>query len=313
MRLPILIILFLSLYSYRLTAQPFSPRSLDAILQNYAFKAFNQPRTGVPYAAQLPNNLTGIKASAMRLRSGSLFNRGVHSYNEFQIPTGVIEQPFEERIVLVYQNLGNWSSLFYPLSGYSYLSPVIGLLAYDASNLSATNLPELNITPSEKLIKIKFSGVKSGINGVGLKCVYFDLDGSVEFDNVLPGNVCSTIKQGHFSIVMKYSAAVSPTPRPSPSPAPFPENWPEPKGKPEAGKIVGGVIGALVLLFVIGLMIFGVRKRKELTKKKEKQEMEKAMEIGDNEVIQMASLGNIKAPVAMVTRTRPMLETDYFP
>ena len=34
----------------------------------------------------------------------------------------------------------------------------------------------------------------------------FDLHGSVEFDNVLSGNICSAIQQGHFYVVVESTA-----------------------------------------------------------------------------------------------------------
>jgi hypothetical protein len=132
--------LFLSL-SFSIAQVPFdddiSSRALDSVLQVYAFKAFSRPKTGVPYDAQLPNNLIGANVSALRLRSGSLRTRGVQTYKEFQIPPGVVEQPYVERLVLVYHNLGNWSEKFYPLPGYTYLAPVLGLLSYSGVDMSA--------------------------------------------------------------------------------------------------------------------------------------------------------------------------------
>lgn len=186
-----------------------SSRALDSLLQDYAFKAFSfRSKTGLPYDADVPNNLTGIKVSALRLRSGSLRTRGVQSYKEFQIPPDVIEQPYVKRLVMVYHNLANWSENFYPLPlGYSYLAPVLGLLTYNGVNLSASELPELDIRVSDdKPILIKFPDVKPVPYGSVPMCVYFDLHGSVTFDILLPGNVCSTVQQGHFSIVVASDA-----------------------------------------------------------------------------------------------------------
>ena len=42
-------------------------RILDATLQDYAFRAFERPRTGIVYNATLPANLTGIALSAVCL------------------------------------------------------------------------------------------------------------------------------------------------------------------------------------------------------------------------------------------------------
>ncbi|KAF8396976.1 hypothetical protein HHK36_018614 [Tetracentron sinense] len=90
----------------RSSPAPLRPVALS-ILQDYAFRTFTNPRTGILYHGNVPSNLTGIEISAMRLRSDSLRTRGVKGYNEFEIPEGVVVQPYVERLVLVYQNLGN--------------------------------------------------------------------------------------------------------------------------------------------------------------------------------------------------------------
>lgn len=108
--LAMLSLLTLILWLPRFNAQSTnSARALDALLQDYAYRAFVLPRTGIPYDGIVPSNLTGIKIAAMRLRSGSLKSRGVRMYKEFGIPEGVVVRPYVERVVLVYQNLGNWS------------------------------------------------------------------------------------------------------------------------------------------------------------------------------------------------------------
>ncbi|KAK9290411.1 hypothetical protein L1049_008580 [Liquidambar formosana] len=66
---------------------PGSMRALDALLQDYAYMAFHRPKTGIPYVGNVPADLSGIKISAMRLRSGSLRSKGVAMYHEFKIPS----------------------------------------------------------------------------------------------------------------------------------------------------------------------------------------------------------------------------------
>ncbi|KAK2391161.1 cell adhesion molecule-related/down-regulated by oncogenes [Trifolium repens] len=80
------------------------------------------------------------------------------------------------------------------------------LLSYSGVDLSATELPGLD---NNNPILIKFSDVKSVPYGSVPKCVYFDPDGSVHFDSVLDGNVCKTVKLGHFSIVVESSTKES--------------------------------------------------------------------------------------------------------
>ncbi|KAK7321435.1 hypothetical protein VNO77_32081 [Canavalia gladiata] len=275
-------------------------RLLDTQLQDCAFKALFNPKTGVPYDGQVPTNLTGIKVSALRLRSGSLRTRGFHRYKEFEIPIGVVDQPYVERLVFVYHNLGNWSHKFYPLPGYSYLAPVLGLLGYSGANLSASDLPELNIRASYKPILINFPDMKPAPFGSLAKCVYFDLHGSVQFDILLPGNVCSTVQQGHFSIVVESNA---------PSLAPGGEvQGGGKKNRLMLRIVVPSVVGGILLLIILGLLFGGVRRVKQRTK------IKKMECVADNsEILDTTSIGNTKVPLAFGTRTKQMIEHDYFP
>ncbi|RDX92372.1 hypothetical protein CR513_25509, partial [Mucuna pruriens] len=282
-----------------------SSRTLDAILQDCAFKAFLRPKTGVPYDAQVPRSLTGVSVSAMRLRSGSLRTRGVESYKEFQIPIGVVEQPYVERLVLVYHNLGNWSEKFYPLPGYSYLAPVLGLMSYSGANLSASELPELDIRASDKPILIKFPHVKSPPPGSVPKCVYFDLHGSVQFDILSHGNVCSTVQQGHFSIVVESNA---PSPAPAAVAVAADVGKAGGRNKYKVWIIVGSLLGGCLLLLMLSLLVAKVKRTKQGMKI---QQLEWAAE--SNETLHMASIGGTKAPLAVGTRTRPTIENDYIP
>ncbi|KAF7845190.1 plant/F17O14-7 protein [Senna tora] len=177
-------------------------KALDALLQDYAFRAFVNPKTGVIFDGVVPSHLNGIKIAALRLKSGSLWRRGYEMYKEFEIPMGLVETPSVERLVLVYQNLGNWSTNFYELPNFTCLAPVLGLIAYDGSNLSATNLAALDIRVSGHPILVKFKDVKSAPEGSVAKCVWFDLEGSSDFSNVVNGNTCSISQQGHLSIVV---------------------------------------------------------------------------------------------------------------
>ena len=289
-------------------AASISASSLDAFLQDYAFRAFHNPKTGVPYDGQVPRNLAGFKVSAMRLRSGSLRTRGV-LYKEFQIPTGVYELPYVERLVLVYQNLGNWSENFYPLPGYSYLCPVLGLLAYSAANLSAKELGELDLRAPDKPILIRFQDAKPAPFGSSPKCVYFDLRGSLQFDIVLPGNVCSTNKQGHFSIVVESNALSR-----APAAAPV-KGFNHVGGKGGGGMniskmwiIVASAVGGGLLLIMLGLLVGRFRRSKRGRKMRQME-----WEADSREPLHMTSIGGAKVPSAFGIRTQPMLENDYYP
>ncbi|KAK1320585.1 hypothetical protein QJS10_CPA03g00039 [Acorus calamus] len=171
-------------------------RSLDAVLQDYAYRAIVPPiRTGVVHNASLPRNITGI------------------TLNEFEIPIELTITPYVERLALVYQNLGNWSTFYYSLPGHTFLAPVLGLLAYDARDLTATNQPELGLVVEGKPIVVRFEGVVRSLGGENAKCVRFGLDGLLEFEELELKNACLTTRQGHFSIVVD-STGEAPAPAP---------------------------------------------------------------------------------------------------
>lgn len=293
------------------TAQPrleLSARGLDSLLQDYAFRALVRPKTGIVYEGNAPSNLTGIQVAALRLRSGSLRRKGVF-YKEFHLPSGVSEQPYVERLVLVYHNLGNWSSPFYPLPGYTFLAPVLGLLAYDASDLSATNLPELVIRADADRISVTFPSLQAGPSGPTPKCVHFGLDGSVAFEEVVNGSSCLTTNQGHYTIVVE--SPVAPAPAPGGGAAPSGGGEVEKKGEGKGKKvwiIVGSVVGGVVLVALL-VVLFAYVKRCRHRKKIRK--MERAAEVGV--ALPMTAVGNTKAPVALETRTKPLLENEFVP
>lgn len=284
-------------------------KSLDAFLQDYAYRALAvNPRTGKEFIAQVPSNFSGIKAAALRLRSGSLRSKGVDSYEEFRIPVGVIVRPYVVRLVLVYQNLGNWSEIYYRVPGYTFAAPVVGLLAYDATNLSATNLQELDIRASKEPISIHFN--VTAPTGLTPKCIWFSLNGTTKFSNLTSASVCSTSYQGHFSIVVESIA-------PAPAPAQPPKQGPvSPGGGPSAAKkdksrvwkIAAPVVGGSAVLVLFALLVVWLQKYRQ---NKRMEEMERQAEIG--EALQMTSIGDSRAPMAVGTRTPPMLENEYVP
>ncbi|KAL0458959.1 UNVERIFIED_CONTAM: hypothetical protein Slati_0523100 [Sesamum latifolium] len=238
------------------TSRALSARELDSLLQDYAFRGFVRPKTGIVYDGKVPSNLTGIGVAALRLRSGSLRQRGV-SYKEFHIPAGLVEQPYVERLVLVYHNLGH--SLMRAM------------------------------------------------------CAYFGFNGSVQFKSVVNGNTCLTTNQGHFSVVVESLA----------SPPPAPRGRGGSRGGTGGGdtsigggkgrskrvwiiscSVVGGA-ALLVLLAVIFAYVKRCRHRKKIRR------MEDAAELGVP--LPMTGVGFTKVPVALQTRTRPLLENEYVP
>ena len=260
-------------------SQPLSPaRILDAALQDYAYRAFVRPRNGIVYNATLPANLTGIAVSAVRLRSGSLRRKGFADYFQFGVPTGVVVQPHVERVVLVYHNLGSSSDHYYPLSGYTYLAPVLGLLAYDAANLSAVGLQELNFVASGSPISVTFSNVRAVTSGSApLRCVVFDLNGVPLLRDLEATNVCSTYRQGHISIVVN-SSEIAPAPAPPGSISPpIPTPGGQKKGNSKAWKIAVSVVGAAIALGLLAVLLLCLVRYK---RDKKLEVMERMLRLG---------------------------------
>ncbi|KAL8224762.1 hypothetical protein R6Q57_017323 [Mikania cordata] len=288
-------------------------RVLDAVLQDYAFRAFVTPKTGVTFDGIVPKNLTGIQISALRLRSGSLFTRGVPMYKEFRIPIGIIGQPYVERLVLVYQNLGNQSAMYYPLPGYIYLAPVLGLLAYNGSDLSTKIQPELEIEASREPILIDFGSVRPAPDGSNPMCVWVDLQGQINFTNVVSGNRCLSFKQGHFAIAVKANSippSSAPLSPPLVPPATSEALKPDKNGGIDSSIWVFAIyaVSGCVLLVLLAVLVLWIRLYK---RRRNIHKMEQAAEGG--EPLHMTMIGSMKAPAAMVTRTQPTLETEYVP
>ncbi|KAM0853364.1 hypothetical protein ACQ4PT_051123 [Festuca glaucescens] len=285
-------------------------RALDAMLQEHAYQALaRRPRTGIVYNGTVPGDLAGVAVSALRLRSGSLRRKGFAGYFQFGLPTGVTAQPHVERVVLVYHDLGNWSEHYYPLPpGYTYLSPVLGLLAYDAVNLSAVGLPELSIVASASPILVSFSNVRAAPSGgPAPRCVWFDLDGAPQFrDPEASSNVCAAYRGGHFSIAVN-SSEVAPPPAPSAAIAPLiPDTGGRATGNSQAWKIAVSVVGGAAALGLLASVLLCLVRYKRV---KKLEVMERNSEVG--ETLRVAQVGRTQAPVALWTRTQPVIESEY--
>jgi hypothetical protein len=321
----LLLLLLLAFTSSPASAQPAAApgtaRALDAALQEYAFRALAaRPRTGIIYNATIPSSLAGVAASALRLRSGSLRRKGVAGgYFNFAVPPGVATRPRVERVVLVYHDLGNLSDRYYPLpAGYAYVAPVVGLLAYDAANLSAAagGLPELGLVAASGRPIFGAFGGAARAGGAAARCVVFGLDGVPRFRDLEEGgnNVCATYEQGHVSIVVNSSGGSAPGPPPAGAiapPIPTEEGGEKKGGSGSAAwKVavaVGVVAGAAALGLVGALMLCLVRYRRD----KKLEAMERNAEAG--EALRVARVGRAQAqaPVASGTRTQPVIENEY--
>ncbi|MCD7466876.1 hypothetical protein HAX54_003955 [Datura stramonium] len=282
-----------------------SARLLDLVLRDNTFKSYNTNkfRTAKLYSIHLPSNLSGIRVDSVRYRCGSLARYGA-KIKEFNLPIGVSIQHCAERVLIVRQNLGsNWSSIYYDnyeLSGYQLISPVLGLLAYNAGDdmvTSSTTPFELGFQSNKIPITIDFSNTTRLVNststpGIIPLCASFERDGKVTLTKQASQNVCSAKKQGHFGLVIE-------------SPLIPMKNKRESKWKLAIGSSIGAALGA----FLLGLLLIAI-----FAKVKKKARMEELVRRAyEEEALQVSMVGHVRAPTAAATRTVPTIEHEYNP
>jgi uncharacterized membrane protein YraQ (UPF0718 family) len=68
------------------------------------------------------------------------------------------------------------------------------------------------------------------------------------------------------------------------------------------------LVGGIVVLIMCGLLIGILRRGKEGTNIKQLE-----LEVDYSENMKIAYIGGTKVPLALETRTKPMIEHDYFP
>ncbi|KAK7358551.1 hypothetical protein VNO77_00484 [Canavalia gladiata] len=257
--------------------------SLNSLVQNFAFRSLvkHRPQTGALYDALLPRNLSGMDVSVVRLRSRRLWNKGAN-FSYFRIPPRTMSIPHVRRLAIVYQNLGNWSSHYYKVPGYSLISSVVGFMVFDASNVTDTSIRNLTLNTMGQPISIQFPNVtfRGGTNSRA-RCVSFNANGTIQLAEMVSPGVCYSRKQGHFSVVLPL----------------------EKEGRPWYLWVIGFVLGFLCLILVGYTGSSSV----QLLKAKRIQAMEKQAD--EDLVLESRWVGNSKMPSAAVTRTLPVLES----
>ncbi|OIV93649.1 hypothetical protein TanjilG_04881 [Lupinus angustifolius] len=259
--------------------------TLNSLLQDFAFRSLikHKPQNGALYDAFLPQNLSGMHVSVVHLRSQRVWRKGAN-FSFFQIPPRTMFSPHVRRLVIVYQNLGNRSSQFYNLQGYSLISYVVGFMVFDASNVTDARVKNLNISTMGQPISIHFpnvtflGGIKSRV-----RCVAFSANGTIQVSLMISPGLCYSKDQGHFSVVLQLES------------------------KPQRQwylLVIGFVIGFVGLIAVVyaGFSCTRFLKAKRI----------QAIERHANEdlVLESRWVGNSKLPSAAVTRTQPAYENS---
>ncbi|EPS59752.1 hypothetical protein M569_15053 [Genlisea aurea] len=256
--------------------------SLDSFIYDYTLNTISSPHplTGKPYQVSLPDNLSDIRVSFIRLRSSSMWRNGVN-HSSIEIPPKTKTRPFCTRVDLVYQNLvGDLSSFYYGVPDHTLISPVLGILPYDHSNSSN---PSLDLDSAG--IRVTFPSIPLRRDR---RCVRFDADGTVEFSEVMNGrreSFCIGRKKGHFCIVI-------------------PSEKRNDEGRGTAIGIVAGVVAAAMLL---GLGVGTAVSRRKRRRRKLEVRSEKGESLG------WIWVGQSRMPIGSTIRTQPMIENNYIP
>ncbi|KAL1222596.1 hypothetical protein V5N11_018964 [Cardamine amara subsp. amara] len=265
------------------------PHSLSQSLENFALKALTtQHHTGALYRAILPENLSGIEVSIVRLTGKSLWNSGA-KFSNVLIPARSVSVPPARRVAIVYQNLGNWSNHWYTVPGYRLIASVLGFRVLDVSDQD--NVKEISLRIKNH-VEISFRGLTnesdekllSRVRCVSFKAQTEDEEASHISRMVLPG-VCYGSSHGDYSVI---------------------EPLESDKKKVESWRvwIVGFVLGFGLLGF-LGIACTMVIRMLRTNKIQVMMERD----ADDGEVFERRWVGGSKMPSAAVTRTLPEPET----
>ncbi|XP_056853214.1 uncharacterized protein LOC130502443, partial [Raphanus sativus] len=217
-------------------------------------------------------------------------------------------------LTVVRQILGsNWSDIYYKnndLSGYKLVSPVLGLLAYNAlndvvlgNNLSSSYQISFLLDDATDPSTVDFGNISgpSLVERTILNkpmCATFGLDGKVTLAGEVKPYVCAIKTNGHFGLVLADDQDSSKS-----------DGVGENEMKEKIGRwrsVVGGLVGyvtlGVVLLgFVVAAAVVTAKKRRRRAKRKGMER--KAYE---EEVLRVVTMvGHSRVFVASATRTLP--------
>ncbi|GER45199.1 hypothetical protein STAS_22117 [Striga asiatica] len=234
------------------------------------------------YDVSPPINFSGIQISIIRLRTHRLWENGLN-LSSFRIPPRTLPRPFTNRVDILYQNLGNWSTFYYNVPDHTFVTSVVGFSAYDSNATPFRNgLIELNLRGDDP-ITVSFQNLSLGWNA-DMRCVRFSTNGTVEFTNLTLLGTCVARGQGHFSVVV-------------------------PRKGGEHKKVfrwwilgfVGGFVG-------LGLVVWGGFFVGKVCQWKKVSKMERESE--KSESLEALWIRNSKMPLASAIRTQPSLESN---
>ncbi|KAJ0989295.1 hypothetical protein J5N97_007651 [Dioscorea zingiberensis] len=253
------------------------------------------------YPVSLPANFSGIEASVVRLRNAQFWSHGVNASNIISIPPRTKTVPHVRRLVLVFVHFGNLSSSYYDLPSHVLATPVVGLSAYDATNISADTrtMTEIELSATGTPISIVFPQVALPVEmDSKMECVVFSRNGSVNFSNTSASmSMCTATSTGRFSIAVSSVFSRPPI-----------VVMEEEKGKKWSCWVVVSVIGVIglgLLCTLVGIVVY------RITKIGKMKEME--MKAENSETLESVWIGGSKIPSASLRRTQPIIENETAP
>ncbi|KAJ0265198.1 Uncharacterized protein HA466_0015350 [Hirschfeldia incana] len=264
-------------------------QELDDQIRSHAARANKGKHTGSLYELPLPANLTDVKAYVVTVRNSVFWRKGAY-FSGVYVPPMVKTVPYAKRIAFVYETLGDYSSSVYfrLADNYSFISPVIGFTAYDATNTN--DLKNLSLSIDEDSpIMIKFDPYVSSHQRREIKCVAFGDNNNepLNFSNTSRNYSCATrSSRGHYALValdQKHNT-----------------NSKLDLARRKWWWVALTIIGTSFLLV---LVIVGVVK---LVRKKRFKEMERESE--KSEMVGNIWIGQSRMPAATMVRTQPSLE-----
>nr|KAJ0197388.1 hypothetical protein LSAT_V11C700343120 [Lactuca sativa] len=261
--------------------------SLDEFFQDRAKRSIPMhPHVGTLYKVPLPSNFTGMEVSVVHLQSSSVWAQGAN-LGYFHVPSRIIPEPNVTWLDIVFSNLGNWSSYYYNMPDYTFVTPILGFSAYGVTYTRgqnghfATTTTKLKLALVRRPIMVRFPSLWLPKG----QCVKFYSNGSTTITNMSLSHTCDVWDQGYFAIVVRAP------------PSHHIWRW----------WVCGFGIGSIGLI-LCGFILFKVIRFFE---KKKIQMMELQSE--KTEVLHTTYVGHSRMPSAFGIRTQPVLENDYCP
>ncbi|KAF7099471.1 hypothetical protein CFC21_101099 [Triticum aestivum] len=291
--------------------------SLEDVVRDRAFELLHRTDklVGVPLTAcPSPCGLVEVQASALRVRSSSLWADGVNATAAdtagFTVPPRVVPSPFARRVDVVFERFvgGNSSSgaLFAAPPGYALAAPVAALLAYDVST-GNNGSRAVGLRALGAPVRLEFGYLAPAaangtppFNATAARCVTFAVDSgkakAVATHAMASDTACTVTGTGHYGVAVRLQptppSLTPPTPQP---PAAVRERW-------WAWMAVAGVGGVVVVGFLAATVVAAVR----WSRRRRREEMDLRALAGE-ELGRMAVRGS-RMPAAKMVRTRPELE-----